>query len=122
MVRRELGNNANFLFFKSPQLGRLAGGGVRTRNGFVTTSLCSPSRATLLSGLHAHEHGITFNVVAVRTETRKQVENHGNPEWAQLFDLTVDPGAVTVLAGIEGELARLKWYSGYQLFRRFRGF
>lgn len=61
VVQRELGDKANFPFFKSPQLDRLAAGGVRFRNGFVTHSLCSPSRATMLSGLHTHEHGITFN-------------------------------------------------------------
>jgi arylsulfatase A-like enzyme len=61
VVQRELGDRANFPFFKSPQLDRLAAGGVRFRNGFVTHSLCSPSRATMLSGLHTHEHGITSN-------------------------------------------------------------
>jgi arylsulfatase A-like enzyme len=61
VVQRELGDKANFPFFKSPQLDRLAAGGIRFRNGFVTHSLCSPSRATLLSGLHTHQHGITFN-------------------------------------------------------------
>ncbi len=61
VVQRELGDHANFPFFKSPQLDRLAAGGIRFRNGFVTHSLCSPSRATLLSGLHTHQHGITFN-------------------------------------------------------------
>lgn len=61
VVQRELGDQANFPFFKSPQLDRLAAGGVRFRNGFVTHSLCSPSRATVLSGLHTHQHGITFN-------------------------------------------------------------
>jgi arylsulfatase A-like enzyme len=60
-VQSELGDKANFPFFKSPQLDRLATGGIRFRNGFVTHSLCSPSRATMLSGLHTHGHGITFN-------------------------------------------------------------
>jgi arylsulfatase A-like enzyme len=61
VVQRELGEGANFPFFKSPQLDRLAAGGIRFRNAFVTHSLCSPSRATVLSGLHTHQHGITFN-------------------------------------------------------------
>jgi len=61
VVQRELGEDANFPFFKTPQLDRLAAGGIRFRNGFVTHSLCSPSRATALSGLHTHQHGITFN-------------------------------------------------------------
>lgn len=61
VVQRELGDQANFPFFQTPHLDRLATGGVRFRNGFVVHSLCSPSRATLLSGLHTHQHGITFN-------------------------------------------------------------
>jgi arylsulfatase A-like enzyme len=61
VVQRDLGGSANFPFFKSPQLDRLAAGGIRFRNAFVTHSLCSPSRATVLSGLHTHQHGITFN-------------------------------------------------------------
>ncbi len=61
VVQHELGDAANYPFFESPQLDRLAAGGVRFRNGFVVHSLCSPSRATMLSGLHTHQHGITFN-------------------------------------------------------------
>ena len=60
MVLRELGDKEKFPFFKPPQLDRLAGGGACFRNGFVITSLCSLSRPTMLSGLHTHEHGITF--------------------------------------------------------------
>ncbi|MEK7403484.1 MAG: sulfatase-like hydrolase/transferase [Acidobacteriota bacterium] len=36
----------------------MAGEGVRFPDAFVTTSLCSPSRASFLSGLHAHTHGV----------------------------------------------------------------
>jgi N-acetylglucosamine-6-sulfatase len=35
--------------------------GARFANMFVTTSLCSPSRATFLSGLYAHAHKVTNN-------------------------------------------------------------
>ena len=46
---------------KTPNLDRLAGEGVRFANAFVTTSLCSPSRASFLSGLYAHRHGVINN-------------------------------------------------------------
>ncbi len=46
---------------RTPQIDRIAHEGVNFRNAFSTTSLCSPSRASLLSGLYAHRHGVTDN-------------------------------------------------------------
>ncbi len=43
---------------KTPNMDRLAAEGARFANMFVTTSLCSPSRASFLSGLYAHRHGV----------------------------------------------------------------
>ena len=46
---------------KTPHIDRLAKEGVFFQNAFCTTSLCSPSRASILSGLYAHSHGVTNN-------------------------------------------------------------
>ena len=46
---------------KTPHIDRLAREGVNFKNAFCTTSLCSPSRASILSGLYAHTHGVTNN-------------------------------------------------------------
>ncbi len=46
---------------KTPHIDRLAKEGVFFQNAFCTTSLCSPSRASILSGLYAHAHGVTNN-------------------------------------------------------------
>src|SRR5215217_9520164 len=46
---------------KTPHIDRLAKEGVRFANAFCTTSLCSPSRASILSGQYAHKHGVTNN-------------------------------------------------------------
>ena len=48
-------------YLKTPHIDRLAREGVRFSNMFVTTSLCSPSRASFLSGLYANTHGVTNN-------------------------------------------------------------
>ncbi len=49
-------------FIKTPQLDRMARQGVLFENAFVTTSLCSPSRACFLTGLYAHSHGVKNNL------------------------------------------------------------
>jgi N-acetylglucosamine-6-sulfatase len=46
---------------QTPHIDRLAKEGVYFRNAFCTTSLCSPSRASILSGLYAHSHGVLDN-------------------------------------------------------------
>lgn len=61
VVQREQGEAALFPWFKTPNLDRLAAEGARFRNAFVTTSLCSPSRASFLSGRYARRHGVLDN-------------------------------------------------------------
>lgn len=46
---------------KTPHMDRLGKEGVYFKNAFCTTSLCSPSRASILSGLYAHAHGVVNN-------------------------------------------------------------
>ncbi|MEZ5384437.1 MAG: sulfatase [Prosthecobacter sp.] len=48
-------------FVKTPHMDRVANEGARFLNAFATTPLCSPSRACLLTGMHARAHGITDN-------------------------------------------------------------
>jgi N-acetylglucosamine-6-sulfatase len=46
---------------KTPNMDRLGKEGVHFANMFCTTSLCSPSRASILSGMYAHQHGVVNN-------------------------------------------------------------
>ena len=48
-------------FLETPHLDRMAAGGLYAPKAFVTTSLCSPSRASILTGLYAHNHGVIDN-------------------------------------------------------------
>jgi N-acetylglucosamine-6-sulfatase len=47
---------------QTPNLDRLCREGVRFENAFVTTSLCSPSRASFLTGQYARTHGVKNNL------------------------------------------------------------
>ncbi|MGZ5505955.1 MAG: sulfatase family protein [Limisphaerales bacterium] len=61
VVQREQGEHGRFPWFKTPNMDRLAAEGVRFRNAFVTSSLCSPSRAAFLTGRYNHLNGVANN-------------------------------------------------------------
>ena len=66
-------------YAKTPNIDRIAHEGAIFRNAFVTTPLCSPSRATFLTGQYAHAHQIVGN-------EKPQVFNpliHGLKTWPQ---------------------------------------
>ena len=56
-------------------------GGVKFKWGIVTTPLCCPSRASIFSGLYAHNHGVKSNVTGQRMDPvetmQHELQDHG---------------------------------------------
>ncbi len=56
-------------FLETPNMDFLAKNGVHLKNAFVATALCSPSRASILTGLYPHKHKIVDNNTPIRPGT-----------------------------------------------------
>jgi len=97
VVQRELGNDARFPFLQTPRLDALAGEGMRFRNAFVTTSLCSPSRSAILTGQYNHTNGIIDNATPFSPR----------PTWATALQAA---GYTTAFIG--------KWHHGEEQWDR----
>ena len=97
VVQREQGSAARFPWLETPNLDRLAAGGVRFSNAFAVNSLCTPARASLLTGRYAHSLGILDNATPLDPAT---------PTYASLLRAA---GYATGYAG--------KWHMGRQVER-----
>jgi N-acetylglucosamine-6-sulfatase len=67
-------------FLETPAMDRMANEGAHLANAFVTTSLCSPSRASILTGQYAHRHGVVDNSTLVPEQTEffaRQLQDTG---------------------------------------------
>ena len=93
-------NSPNFL--ETPNFDRMSNEGAHMKNAFVTTSLCSPSRATILTGQYMHQHKVVDNQRAVPDGTRFF------PEYLQ------EAGILTAYIG--------KWHMGHDNDKPRKGF
>lgn len=59
---------------KTPAIDQLANEGVTFKRGYVPTSLCRPSLATIATGLYASQHGITGNNPSSKMDGGKDSE------------------------------------------------
>jgi arylsulfatase A-like enzyme len=55
-------------FLKTPNMDKMAAQGAHLENAFVSTSLCSPSRASVLTGMYAHKHKVVDNQSPVKDD------------------------------------------------------
>lgn len=60
---------------RTPRLDRLAAESVTFRQGYVTSSLCCPSLASILTGCYPHQHRIANNDPPLPSELRGQARN-----------------------------------------------
>ena len=89
-------------FLETPNFDRMSNEGAHMKNAFVTTSLCSPSRATILTGQYMHQHKVVDNQRAVPDGTRFF------PEYLQ------EVGILTAYIG--------KWHMGHDNDNPRKGF
>ena len=60
-LRRDaLGGYGNTIC-RTPNLDRMAARGVRFDNAFTVSPVCSPARASIMTGLYPHNHGVMMN-------------------------------------------------------------
>lgn len=71
-----VGFSGRFPFLKTPNIDRLYYEGANVENFFVTQSICSPSRASFLTGTYPHIHGVNQN------------NKHVDPKWDEFAPYT----------------------------------
>lgn len=59
----------------TPSLDGLARAGIRFEHAYVAQPVCSPNRASLMTGLYPHAHGVIDNNVPLPTDTRTLAEH-----------------------------------------------
>ncbi len=102
---------------RTPRLDRLSRESLSFRRGYATSSLCSPSLASILTGLYPHQHGITSNDpplppgVAARDAERSPAFLAARQAMIGHFDLA--PTVARIL-GTRGYLSfeAGKWWGG----------
>ena len=111
---RDLGNEGS-AFYESPHIDRIAGEGMKFTRGYATCQVCSPSRASILTGKYPTKHGITTWIGDRSSEAWRDTKRHDShlpPEYDRnlraeeitLAETLRDAGYKTFFAG--------KWHLG----------
>lgn len=70
---------------ETPHLDQLATESLTYTRGYVTSPLCRPSLASIITGLHTHQHGITGNDIRITGNGGKRpngMRARVHPDWA----------------------------------------
>ena len=70
---------------ETPAIDKLAANGLTFQRGYTPVPLCRPSLASILTGLHPHEHGITGNDLAIPENSSVTNKQRDNPALAPLY-------------------------------------
>ena len=54
---------------RTPNIDRLAQEGMKFNNAFCTSAICAPSRASVMTGLYSHKHGVVDNYTDIKEGT-----------------------------------------------------
>lgn len=73
---------------QTPHLDALASRGVRFSRTYCQSPICQPSRASVITGLYAHQHGVMRNQA-----------NDLSPEWPNMMKQLQEVGYTTALVG-----------------------
>ena len=65
-------------YIETPNIDKLASEGLTFTRGYVTAPLCSPSLASIITGVYPHQHGVTGNDPKISFEGQAYSE-----EWTQ---------------------------------------
>lgn len=92
---------------QTPNIDRLARNGRVFTRGYVVSSLCRPSLATIATGLYPHEHGITGNDPAGDRADRTTL----NAPWVERFETLPRVAALLAERGYISHQSG-KWWEG----------
>jgi len=95
---------------RTPHIDKLAGESLVFKRGYVPTSLCRASLATMMTGLYPHQHKITSNDPPIPAGV-KPAQASKNPQWLK------DRAEMVALFEQSPNLAKLLAAKGYVTFQ-----
>lgn len=95
-------SNMNHPFIQTPNIDKIYQDGIRFNNAFVNASLCSPSRASFLTGQYPQQHGVFNNFTPWNNNNQTFFEylKKGGYETAFIGKWHM-PGGLPVLRGVD---------------------